>query len=78
MKKNPKTNGDFVRNLIADLENTPYEVGLALLRERLLLIAEITLDDIKRDPLCFDSSIFNSGHYTDLANRINLHCKFEE
>ena len=78
MSKKRKTNKQVITALINDLDKTSYGVGTALLRERLLKIAEITLNDIKNNSEAWDNGFVNSNLYTDLCERINKHCGFEE
>ena len=67
-----------VKNLIKELENTPYGVGVALLRERLLAHAEEDLNTLNEDPKSFVNPIFNRGMYKDMFERIIKHLSFEE
>lgn len=67
-----------VKNLIKELENTPYGVGLALLRERLLANAEADLKTLNEDPKSFVNPIFNRGMYKDMFEKIIKHLNFDE
>lgn len=78
MSKKQKTNKQVITALINDLDKTSYGVGTALLRERLLKIAEITLEDIKNNPESWDNGFVHSSFYIDLCERINKYCGFEE
>lgn len=71
-----RTNEEAVDALIEDLRNTPHAVGLALLRERLLTISEITKTSIERNPEAWDNPIFSNGMYLDLCRRIDKHLAF--
>ena len=73
-----KTNKQILTALIKDLDNTPYGIGNALLRERLLKIAEITLQDIENNPKEWNNGFVQSGLFIDLCNRINKHCGFAD
>jgi DNA repair protein RadC len=66
-----------VKKLIKNLDNTPYSVGLALLRERLLTYAQNDLKALEKNPKDWSNAFFTSGMYKDLFTRINDHLKFE-
>lgn len=72
-----KNNVKAVKDLIKDLANTPHEVGLALLRERMVAYAENDLEVLKDNPKVFDNPIYNSGMYKDLFNRMIKFCDFK-
>ena len=71
-----KNNVKAVKDLIKDLANTPWEVGLALLRERMMHWAEQDLKSINKNPDVFNNPIFSVGMYRDLCNRIIKFCDF--
>ena len=71
-----KTNEEAVDELIEDLRNTPHTVGLALLRERLLKISDITKESIEKNPDAWANPIFSAGMYLDLCKRIDQHLAF--
>lgn len=71
-----KNNVKAVKDLIKDLANTPHEVGLGLLRERMVAYAENDLEVLKDNPKVFDNPIYNSGMYKDLFNRMIKFCDF--
>lgn len=72
----PGTNEEAIDELIEDLRNTPHAVGLALLRERLLTISDITKKSIKEHPKDWENPIFSTGMYEDLCRRIDRHLTF--
>lgn len=72
------TNEMTIDALIEDLRNTPHAVGLALLRERLLTIYDITKRSIKKNPDDWVNPIFPSGLYLDLCKRIDEHLAFNQ
>jgi hypothetical protein len=71
-----KNNVKAVKDLIKDLASTPHEVGLGLLRERMVAYAENDLEVLKDNPKVFDNPIYNSGMYKDLFNRMIKFCDF--
>lgn len=71
-----KNNDKAVKDLIKDLANTPHEVGLALLRERMIAYAENDLEVIKKHPKTFDNPVFSHGMYNDLFTRMIKFCDF--
>ena len=72
-----KTNTQRVKNLIKDLEQTPYTIGLALLRERLYSWAENDLKNLKNNPKKWSDGIVGAGMYKDLFERIIKYTKFD-
>ena len=72
------TNKKVIKSLIKELENTPYEIGLAILRERLITIAEISKKGIEESPKDWDNPFISSGMYMDFCNRVINHLEFKE
>ena len=70
-----KTNSQNINALIKDLKNTPYEIGLALLVERLLKISTMTLQGIEQNPKDWENPFVSLEMYKDLCNKINNHLK---
>lgn len=75
-KKN--TNDVVIKELVKDLDNTPYSVGLALLRERWLNDAQVYLKDLTKNPKKYSNPFFGSGMYKDLFERIIKHLEFDK
>ena len=73
-----KTNKQVIKSLIKELENTPYEIGLAIFRERLITIAKISKQGIEESPKDWNNAIISSGMYMDFCNRVLKHLDFEE
>jgi hypothetical protein len=73
-----KTNKQVIKSLIKELENTPYEIGLAILRERLIAIAQISKVGIEENPKDWDNPIISSGMYMDFCNRVINHLDFNK
>lgn len=69
-EKRDNDNTKAIKALIADLEDTPHSVGLALLRERLLHHAKSDLKNIEANPKAWENPIFGPAMYKDLFNRI--------
>lgn len=73
-----RTNEEAIDKLIEDLRNTPHSVGLALLRERLLKISDMTKESIEKNPEDWANPIFSTGMYLDLCQRIDKHLNFNQ
>lgn len=73
-----KTNKVRIKSLIKELENTPYEIGLAILRERILTIALMSKQGIEKSPKEWDNPFISSGMYMDFCNRVLKHLDSEE
>lgn len=74
-----KSNNNDVRvkALIKNLDNTPYSIGLAILRERLLTYTENDLRAIEKNPDSFNNPIISRGMYKDYFNRVIEELKFD-
>lgn len=68
------TNDQMIKNLLKD-DLTGFD--FMILRERLVKIAEITLQDIKTAPEKYDNFIFNHTYYVNTMNKVLKHCGFE-
>lgn len=55
---------------------TPVEIGL--IAERLVLIAEITKEEIKKNPKDYDSPIVSYRAWDKLCDKIISHMNFED
>jgi hypothetical protein len=71
-----KTNEEAIAALIDDLKQTPHGVGLALLRERLLALSDITKVSIEKHPKAWENPLYSTGMYLDLCRRIDRHLGF--
>lgn len=69
-------NSKSVKNLIKGLKATPYEIGLTLLRERLLAHAENDMKVLVSNPEVFRNPMFGLGMYRDLFQRIITELNF--
>ena len=74
---NANNNDVRVKALIKNLDNTPYSIGLAILRERLLTYTENDLRAIEKNPTTFDNPIISRGMYKDYFNRVIEELKFD-
>jgi len=66
-----------VKALIKNLDNTPYSIGLAILRERLLTYTQNDLRIMEKNPSTFDNPIISRGMYKDYFNRVIEELKFD-
>ena len=78
MAKKKLTNGDKVKALVKDLANTPHEIGLAIMRERLLSSAEAGLKSIEENPKPWENPFISVGMYKDYFTRVVETLKFED
>jgi hypothetical protein len=72
-----RSNKKVIKSLIKELENTPYEIGLAILRERLITIAEISKKGIEESPKDWNNPLISSSMYMDFCNRVINHLEFD-
>lgn len=72
-----KTNKQALKSLLKELENTPYEIGLVILRERMLHIAEISKQSIQSEPEAWNNAFISSDMYLDFCNIVEKHLNFE-
>jgi len=70
MKKNiAQTNEQSFKSLLKDL----HQVELAILRERILKIMELTLQDIEINPKDWETQIIHPNVLFNLNNKIQKH-----
>ena len=76
MKKAQKveTNEKAFKNLF----NSLHPVELAILRERVLAIMEMTMDDIKENPETWERGIIHPNLMESLSNKVKEHIGFEK
>lgn len=72
-----KTNSERIKALVKNLDNTPYSIGLAILRERLLTYTQNDLRAMEKFPDSFDNPIISRGMYKDYFNRVIEELKFD-
>jgi hypothetical protein len=73
-----KTNKQRLKALFKELENTPYEIGLVILRERLLHITELSKQSIQSEPDAWNNAFISSNMYLDFCNRVDKHLDFND
>lgn len=66
------TNEQKLKKLLKELSS----LETALLCERILLITEITLKDIEKNPAEWDKTFINKCLYEGLCNKIKLHLNY--
>jgi len=74
---NANNNVVRVKALIKKLDNTPYSIGLAILRERLLTYTLNDLEKMKENPNAFGNFFISTGMYEDYFNTVFEELKFE-
>lgn len=62
-------NTKAIKALVKDLQDTPHEIGMGLLRERLLTHAVNDLKTLATNPEAFRNPVFGVGMYRDLFQR---------
>ena len=72
-----KTTTQMIKALVKDLENTPYSIGLAILRERILTYSEIDMRSLKNNPKNWSNPIISLGMYKDYYSRVNKELNFD-
>jgi len=73
MKNKVRTNEQALKELIKDLH--PFEA--MIIRERLIKIAEITLQDIDKNPSAYDTPMFSHQYFINACEKIKLHLDLE-
>jgi hypothetical protein len=68
-KKIAQTNEQSFKSLLKDL----HQVELAILRERILKIMDLTLDDIKRNSKDWEKAIVQPNVFMNLNEKIQKH-----
>jgi len=68
------TNDKAFKSLLKDA--SPIEI--ALLRERLVLIMEMTRDDVNKNPENWNNPIVHSSQYIRLADLVDKHLGFDK
>ena len=76
-KVKSKTNTQMIKALVKDLENTPYSIGLAILRERILTYSENDLRSLEKNPKNWENPIISLGMYKDYYSRVNKELNFD-
>ena len=71
------TNDARIKALVKDLENTPYGIGLAILRERILTYSDNDLKSLEKNPKAWENPIISLGMYKDYYSRVNKELSFE-
>jgi hypothetical protein len=65
-------------NAFKSLLKDASPIELALLRERVLLIMEMTREDIKMNPENWNNPIIHSSQYIRLADLVDKHLGFDK
>ena len=74
MKAKNKTNDQMLKSLFKDVEGTMYS---ALLRERIVMIMDMTINDIKNHPEAWDNSPVYPDMYKELAAIVKYNLSFK-
>ena len=69
-----KTNDQMLKALFKELEGTIYS---ALLRERIVMIMDMTINDIKECPEAWDNAFVHSSMYEELNDVVQKHLGFK-
>lgn len=76
-KVKSETNNTRIKALVKDLEDTPYSIGLAILRERVLTYSENDLKSLEKNPKAWENGIVSLGMYKDYYTRCAKELSFE-
>ena len=71
----PKTNDQALKSLVKDIEGSIYG---ALLRERILTIMQVTLQDIEEHPEHWNNAFIHPSMYINLNNIVQEHLGFNK
>jgi hypothetical protein len=74
MKSKKKTNDQLIKSLFKELEGSIYS---ALLRERIVVIMDMTMNDIKDHPEAWDKAFIHSSMYEQLNDVVQKHLGFK-
>jgi len=74
MKAKNKTNDQMFKSLFKDVEGTMYS---ALLRERIVMIMDMTITDIKNHPEAWDNPFVHPDMYKELAAIVERNLGFK-
>jgi hypothetical protein len=74
MKSKKKTNDQMFKSLFKELEGSIYS---ALLRERIVVIMDMTMNDIKDHPEAWDKAFIHSSMYEQLNDVVQKHLGFK-
>lgn len=72
-----KTNEQAIKLLVKNLTNTPHNIGLAIMRERLLNSAEQSKKSMAANPEKWANPFISEGMYYDYFNRVIDILKFD-
>lgn len=64
------TNKKAIKALFKVLEDTPHEIGLAVMRERMLTHAYNDLKSINSNPEAWTNPILSASQYKDYCRRV--------
>jgi hypothetical protein len=71
-----KTNNDMMKALMKELDFNP--VYMALLRERIIMIMDKTIKNIKENPAQWENPLIHSSMYIKLDELVKKHIGFDE
>ena len=71
-------NTKAIKNLIKDLDNTPYSIGIGILRERLLTWSENDMKSLRKNPKAWSNPFISSGMYEDYLERVIKYTSFDD
>ncbi len=74
MTTEERTNETMIRDLVDNLA----PLSLAILRERIVKIAELTKQAIEDNPTAYDNPIYDHTYYLHVCDEIFKYCGFEK
>jgi hypothetical protein len=74
--KKVKTNNDMVKALVKELDSNSFM--MALLRERINVIMDMTMKDIEENPKYWENKMIHPNLYKELDRIVKKHIGFDE
>jgi hypothetical protein len=74
MAKKIATNETMIKDLFKDLNG----IELALLRERIVMVMDVTKQSIENDPTQWEKSIIHPSLYMGLYDKVQKHIGFND
>ena len=71
-----KNNNEMMKALMKELDFNP--IYMALLRERINLVMDMTIKDIAKNPNSWDNMLIHSSMYEHLNELVKKHIGFDE
>lgn len=70
------TNDKALKNLMHEMNKTPHGIGFAIMRERMLKMAEMTKKHIEQSPEKWENPLISIQCYIDFCNIVEKELSF--